>query len=176
MDIPTRLSEPQRGSQVSKRRRKPNPNKVKIHRNYSLDEIVRLFGVSLATVRRWLKAGLNTIDLTRPFLVRGLELKRFVRRWRSRNRRHCGAGQIYCLKCRAPRRPSNGEVELIKQTENCGRLRGVCSRCGASMSRIVSFRSLDAALGSLTVTTTPAEQRLSDRGSPGLNDYIGGAN
>jgi hypothetical protein len=174
MDISAHHSESQRGSQMSKRRRKPNPNKVKIHRNYSLHEIARLFKTSLATVRRWLKAGLKTIDLTRPFLVRGMELKRFVRRWRSRNRRRCGPGQLYCLKCRAPRWPSHGEVELIKDTENCGRIRGVCSACGASICRIVSFGRLDAALGPLTATTTSAERRLSDRGFPGLNDYIEG--
>jgi len=174
MDISARLSESQRGSPMSKRRSKPNPNKVKIHRNYSLNEIARLLETSLATVRRWLKAGLKTIDLTRPFLVRGKELKRFARWWRSRNRRRCGPGQIYCLKCRAPRRPSNGEVELIKETQNCGRIRGVCTACGASMTRIVSIRNLDAALGPLTATTRRAELRLSDRGFPGLNDHIEG--
>jgi len=171
MDISTRLSESQQGSQMSKRHGKPNPNRVKINRNYSLKEIARLFG-SLATVRRWLKAGLRTIDSARPLLVRGMELKQFVRRWRSRNRQRCGPGQMYCLKCRAPRRPSNGEVELIQETENCGRVRGACSTCGTSMSRIVSLRSLDAALGALAATATSAEQRLSDRGFPGLNDYI----
>jgi Homeodomain-like domain len=44
--------------------RHPNPRLVKIHRNYSVEDIARLFGIHKNTVRNWLKQGLrpSTID------------------------------------------------------------------------------------------------------------------
>jgi hypothetical protein len=160
---------------VSKRRQSVNPNRVKIHKPYLVAEIASLFDVSLATVRRWLRAGLKAIDATRPLLIRGEELKRFVRWWRSRHKRRCEPGEMYCLKCRAPRRPLNGEAELVPQNEICGQLRGACSVCGRSMSRLVAYRNLVAVQGSLVLTTRPARRRLSDSGFPDLDDHIGGA-
>ena len=54
--------------------RHPNPKHAKIHRNYSVVEIARRFGVHKNTVRNWLKQGLVTIDGRRPILILGREL------------------------------------------------------------------------------------------------------
>lgn len=176
MDKRASLCKSQGRSIMSKRRRSPNPNRVKIHRPYLVEEIASLLDVSLATVRRWLRAGLKAIDARRPLLIQGKELRRFARWWRSRHKRRCEPGQMYCLRCRVPRWPLQGEAELVAQNEICGQLRGACSVCGSLMSRLVAYRSLGAVQGSLVLTTRPARQRLSDSGFPDLNDNIGGAN
>jgi transposase-like protein len=49
--------------------RHPNPRLVKLHRNYSVEEIARLFDLHKNTVRHWLKQGLAAIDDRRPRLV-----------------------------------------------------------------------------------------------------------
>ena len=41
------------------RKRHPNPRLVKIHRNYTVEEIATLFGIHKNTVRDWVKAGLT---------------------------------------------------------------------------------------------------------------------
>src|SRR5260221_11249883 len=51
--------------------RHPNPRRVKIHRNYSVEDIARLFGIHKNTVRNWLKQGLATIANLRPLLALG---------------------------------------------------------------------------------------------------------
>jgi Helix-turn-helix domain len=56
--------------------RHPNPRLVKVHRNYSVEEVARLFGLHKNTVRNWLKLGLAAIDDRRPMLILGRELLR----------------------------------------------------------------------------------------------------
>jgi hypothetical protein len=63
--------------------RHPNPRLVKIHRNYSVEDIARLFGVHKNTVRSWLKQGLAAIDDRRPTLILGRELMRFLQERRQ---------------------------------------------------------------------------------------------
>jgi hypothetical protein len=46
--------------------RHPNARLVKIHRNYSVEDISRLFRLHKNTVRNWLKEGLTAIDDRRP--------------------------------------------------------------------------------------------------------------
>jgi len=53
--------------------RHPNPRLVTSHRNYSVEDIARLFGVHKNTVRDWLKLGLAAIDDRRPMLILGRE-------------------------------------------------------------------------------------------------------
>src|SRR6266699_3150405 len=63
--------------------RHPNPRLVKIHRNYAVEDIARLFDVHKNTVRNWLKQGLASIDDRRPILVLGHELSRFLQERRQ---------------------------------------------------------------------------------------------
>jgi Helix-turn-helix domain len=77
-------------------RRHPNPRRVKIHRNYSVEEVARLFGIHKNTVRGWLKRGLPAIDDRRPTLILGQELSRFLRERRQKEKQRCGPGRIFC--------------------------------------------------------------------------------
>src|SRR6266404_3171676 len=91
--------------------RHPNPRLVKIHRNYSVEDIARLFGIHKNTVRNWLKQGLATIDDRRPILVLGQELSRFLHECRQKAKQSCGLGRLYCIACRAPKVPAGKMAE-----------------------------------------------------------------
>jgi DNA-directed RNA polymerase specialized sigma24 family protein len=51
-------------------KRRPNYRQVKIHRNYTVEEIASVFGIHKNTVREWIKAGLPVLDDKRPMLIR----------------------------------------------------------------------------------------------------------
>jgi hypothetical protein len=52
-------------------RQKPDRRRVKIHRNYDVDEAARTLKTAKGTIRRWIKNGLRTTDQRKPFLIRG---------------------------------------------------------------------------------------------------------
>ena len=112
-----------------------NPRRVKIHRNYTVDEVARLFGIHENTVRSWIKSGLKTIDDRRPTLILGRDLAAFLHNRRQTHRQRCLPGQLYCMRCRAPRAPARGVADYVPITSNSGNLRAVCNVCGSRMFR-----------------------------------------
>lgn len=114
---------------------KPNPHLVKIHRNYTVEEIADLFGISPTTVRGWVKKGLPICEGTFPWLILGGELKAFVKQLRVRKTRPCADDEMYCLRCRWPRAWVDGLLEVEWVSEDLVNLKGICSGCDGLMNR-----------------------------------------
>ena len=93
-----------------------NARRVKLHRSYSVEEAARLLRVHKNTVRTWIKTGLQPIDERRPTLILGRELARFLHDRRQRGRKRCQPGQLYCVRCRAPKDPAAGAAEYVPIT------------------------------------------------------------
>ena len=151
------------------KRRRTNPRLAKIHRNYTVEEVARLFGMHKGTVRQWIKQGLPTIDDRRPALVLGRELRAFLEKRRTAKKRPCAPGQLYCLKCRLPREPAGGLADCLISGPLLANLAGICPVCDSMMYRRVSLRKLDAALGPLRVTLPEGLSRIDETSSPSLN-------
>jgi hypothetical protein len=107
------------------RKRRPNYRLVKIHRNYTVEEAARLFGTHKNTVRAWVKAGLPICDSKRPMLILGRDLAGYLKARRMRNKRPCQPGEIYCVRCRAPKLPAGEMAEYEPVTEKFGNLTGI---------------------------------------------------
>ena len=60
-----------------------------------MEEAARLFGTHRNTVRAWLKAGLKAIDGSRPVLILGSELRRFLDERRAKRKCPTPPGMIY---------------------------------------------------------------------------------
>lgn len=133
-----------------------NPRLAKFHRSYAVDEVARLWGVHRNTVRAWLKAGLRTVDSCRPTLIRGKDLVEFLTARRRANRRPCAPGEVFCVRCRSPRRPAAGRAEYRPLTSALGNIVGLCPVCGCAMFRRVNRARLDDVRGSLEVLVTEA--------------------
>jgi hypothetical protein len=150
-------------------RRHPNPCLVKIHRNYSVEDISRLFKVHKNTVRNWLRDGMEPIDNQRPILIYGLEIRRFLTDRRTLSRRPCGPGRIYCLPCRAPKVPAGKFAECIATGDATGVLQGICPDCNRMIYRRVNPLKLDAVRGDLDVMLTQAGARIEETERPNVN-------
>jgi hypothetical protein len=125
------------------------------------------------TVRAWISRGLPTIDQRRPLLVLGSHLAEYLRVRRTANKRPCGAGEIYCLRCREPRAPAGSVVRYEPLTPTQGNLVGLCGCCGAGLNRRVSLAKLPLVQGVLSVTLPQAREHIDERPLPSLNsDFV----
>ena len=155
------------------RKRHPNYRLVKIHRNYTVEDIAGLFGAHKNTVRQWIKAGLEPLDRRRPLLVHGSDLSAFLRDRKQKNKRPCKPGEVYCVRCRAPKQPDGDMADYLPITERLGNLEGICPDCGAMIYRRASLAKLAQIRGKLNITFREAPRQVSKRGEPSLNSDIG---
>ena len=149
--------------------RHSNPRLVKIHRNYTVEEIARLFGLHKNTVRNWLRQGLLTIDQHRPALILGEILINFLNERRRKTKHRCQPGQIYCVKCRVPREPAGEIAEYLSMTPTSGNLRGICPVCEILIHRRVNLYKLDEIKGRLEITFPQVSSRIGGPDEPTVN-------
>jgi Helix-turn-helix domain len=127
------------GQAVRVKPRTFSPHLLKSNYSYSLEQIADLYGVGIATIRRWIRVdGLKRVPHVRPYLVHSTELKSFLER-RQRDRRHpCAPNEVFCLRCRLPRtpQPGTGTVEPLPNTAI--RFRAECSACGGKILKTIS--------------------------------------
>jgi excisionase family DNA binding protein len=146
-----------------------NPNRVKIHFNYSVEEAARTLGVHKNTVREWLRNGLPKIDDRWPVLILGRELRAYLKARRQSGKRPCEPGTLYCFSCRAPRRPAMQFVQYTPYTETSGNLSAFCERCETVMNRRARASSIAAVMPGLEIQFVRPELRLRGRDAPSLN-------
>ncbi len=150
-------------------KRHPNFRLVKIHRSYTVEEIAILLGVHKNTVRNWVKSGLCPIDNRRPALIHGPEVVRFLQARRAGNKQTCQPGQIFCLRCRAPRNPAADMAEYQPVTETTGNLVGICPSCESMMYRRVNLAKLRLVSANLDVSLPQALLRIDESNHPSVN-------
>jgi excisionase family DNA binding protein len=153
-------------------KRRPNYRLVKIHRNYTVEEVARLFGAHKNTVRQWIKSGLKSLDRRRPLLVHGSDLSAFLRDRKQAKKRPCQPGEFYCLRCRVPRPPAGEMAEYIPITGTIGNLEGICPECDTMIYRRASLAKLTQIRGKLDITFREAPGQVSEREEPSLNSDI----
>jgi hypothetical protein len=151
------------------KRRHPNPRLAKIHRTYTVAEVADLFGLHRNTVRQWIKSGLPVLDDRRPALVFGRDLRDFLQARREKNKRKCQPAEIYCVKCREPRRPAGGIAEYRPSAGGLGSLIGICPECDCFMYRRTSEPKLEQIRGELEVTFSQASTHIGDSNRPSPN-------
>jgi excisionase family DNA binding protein len=155
-------------------KRHPNPRLAKMHRSYTVDEIASLFGVHRNTVREWVKRGLPITDDRRPILILGRDVVAFLQARRTKNnKRTCKPGEIYCMRCRAPRAPAGDMADYEPVTATLGNLIAICSECEAMMYRHVSLAKLEQVGGKLDITMPEALPHINESAQPCVNSDFG---
>jgi excisionase family DNA binding protein len=132
-------------------RRRAGWRAVKLHRNYTVDEVARTLGRCKGTVRRWLGTGLPALSDRRLVLILSEDLIEFLKA-RSKPRTRCALDECYCFKCRASRKAAGRMADWIPMTTTSGNLRTLCEQCGTLMHKRVSHRQLEAVRAILDVS------------------------
>ncbi len=155
------------------KKRHPNHCRVKIHRSYLVEEAARVLGVHKNTVHVWIKKnGLPTCHEKRPILILGPDLRAFLQARRAKNKRTLKPGEIYCVRCRAPKFPWGDMAEYQPITDKTGNLEAVCPDCESMMYRCVSSAKLEQVRGKLDITFPQALQRISESNEPTVNSDL----
>jgi len=150
-------------------KRYPNPRLVKIHRSYTVEEVARLLGKNKNTVRNWIKDGLATIDDKRPMLILGPDLVEFIKKQRAKNKQSCKPGQLYCVRCRAPKFPAEDMADYEPDTEKLGNLTAICPDCDSIINRRVSLARIWEVYGNLEITFPEEVRHIVKRTKPSVN-------
>jgi hypothetical protein len=148
---------------------KANYRRVKIHRCYTVEEAAQLLEIHKNTVRAWIKDGLQTCDQKRPTLIRGCDLALFLKNRKASRKRPCRLGELYCLRCRAPKIPVPGLNECQLITEKIGNLSAICPDCTSLMYQRVSRSKLELLQEKMEITFPIALRRLGDSNEPIVN-------
>ena len=154
------------------KKRLHNPKLAKIHRNYTVDEVAELYGVFKGTVRAWIKAGLPVLDDKRPMLILGSDLAAFHQARRTKNKQKCQPGEMYCVRCRAPKSPALGMADYKPITGTMGNLIAICPTCSSIMNRRSSLAKLEQVRGKIDITMPQALQHIVDSKQPTVNSDL----
>lgn len=149
-----------------------NPNLAKIHRNYTVEEAAELYDVFKGTVRAWIKAGLPVLNDKRPMLILGSDLVAFHQARRKKNKQQCQPGELYCVRCRAPRKPAGDMADYQIITEKIGNLIAICPDCDNIMNRRVSLSTLEQKSGKLSITLPQALEHIIDSNQSSVNSDL----
>ena len=154
------------------RKRCPNYRKVKIHRNYTVEETAALFSIHKNTVREWVKAGLTVLDDKRPMLILGPELAAFLQARRAKNKQTCRPGEMYCVRCHTPKLAAGDMADYVAATETLGMLKAICPDCNSIMNRRVSMAKLEQVRGKLAITFPQGMEQVSNSIQPTVNSDL----
>lgn len=149
--------------------RRVNPNRIKLHRSYSVEELARCLDVHKNTVRHWQANGLEPIDKARPILFQGEVIRAFLSKRKASRKRPCPAGTLYCFRCRTPRAPALGMVDFVAMRPGSGNLRALCECCETIMHRRVREPEIARIMPGCTVQFVEGQPSLSGQPAPSLN-------
>ncbi|MCH7965144.1 MAG: sigma-70 region 4 domain-containing protein [Bacteroidetes bacterium] len=126
-------------------RNKINISLIRCRREYSYKEIAELFNIHVRTVQIWRKRGLNILNGTsKPILILGSELKRYLQEKRKKKKRPLKDDEFYCTRCNEPRKSIPDKIMVVQTGKLMGdeikqlRIKGICSVCACSLSRLSS--------------------------------------
>ena len=122
--------------------KRPNSRLIKAARSYAILEAADALGVSVGTVRGWIRMGLPAMTAGRPYLVHGSALRAFLEARRSKTKTRLGMAELFCMTCKQGRLPLGMMVDCHPQTGKTARLSGLCSICGGTCNRMVSKAKL----------------------------------
>jgi len=93
--------------------------------------------VSVGTVRTWLKHRLPALTSQRPTLILGSDAKEFLADRKDQTKRPLALDELFCLSCKAPRKPFAGLVQLDHAPGKPVRITGFCEACETVCSCVI---------------------------------------
>lgn len=125
--------------------KKHRTNLIRARRSYTVQEIATLLDVDKRTCFRWVDIGLEVIEKnTKPLLVMGYELKRFIGEKQKKYKLKLKIDEYYCFSCRKAVKAKPMSEQMIKTGKIIGKQNrelfmriGLCEHCNTKINRLV---------------------------------------
>ena len=127
--------------------------KIKIHSQYTYEQLADVLGVSVQTVRLWRQDGLDVLVSQKPHLILGFALKDFLNKRSNKPERRLARDQFLCMTCNAPRRAYGSMADYLPYTATRGRLEALCEACQWLCGKFASPRLCAELAPILTIAT-----------------------
>jgi hypothetical protein len=118
-------------------------------------------------------------ESTKPYLVMGSEIRRFIRFERKKRKHPCKIDEIFCTKCNRARKSLNGKLIGIITDLKSGKkgqfgfIKGICEVCNQPIQRFSSDKQLKE-LKKQGIISTVLEMHIDGSTSSTLNINIDG--
>ena len=138
---------------MKRRKQKPDLRRICVSQSYTVQEAATLLNRQAPTIRQWIRQGLPILQGTSPRLIHGSDLKAWLgARWKAR-KHPCGIAQLYCCKCRRPRRPKPDSVATKPLSTKTVTVSGKCGACGTAMQQPRSLNNLAETIAAMKTLT-----------------------
>ena len=138
--------------------RRHNPERAKLHLNYTIPEIAALFDINKTTVSHWISAGLTPTDRKRPLIFTGAHLRAFVKARMAATLRPLRVGEIFCVACKRGQMPTGGAAVFKMVSATSCNMIGQCPDCRRRIFRRVAMATFMGAIARATIAAGSSEQ------------------
>lgn len=115
--------------------------RVRSHRPYTVESLAALYGINVATVRRWIRRdGLDIaiVARERPLILSGKLTREWMRKREDDRKQPCGPSEVYCVACKQPRCLRDGTAHVILHKHPKMTVEGECNSCGLTLRRFAN--------------------------------------
>lgn len=123
-----------------KKRRRYNTRRISRNKSYSIQEIAELFNLHKHSVLLWIKSGLKKIDDSKPYLIYGADLIHFLDNKQKKRKHKCKPNELFCFKCKCPRLPKSGSVQITARNVYRLKISAKCEICNTKMFKDASVQ------------------------------------
>jgi site-specific recombinase XerC len=123
---------------------------------YTVDGLIRLFGVHRNTVSNWVAEGLRPSDASLPYVFNGAEVKRFQDARRLASKATLRIGEFKCFKCKNRVFPEPASISICPSKSGFPSVWGTCPMCECVVIKRVNETDCDKFLNCVDTNTTLA--------------------
>lgn len=132
---------------------------IKAFRCYTIEEAAEVSDVSPRTIRNWAADGLRVMDAERPVLIRGDDLRDFIKEKRQGRKIKTAPDTFYCVCCRKSRKAAGSFADCDIKGKRVT-LTALCEICGTIVSKPIAESRIPEIAQSLDLTIKRHETTL----------------
>ena len=151
--------------------RKYNWRRIKKHFSYDVVQAAKTAECSIATIRNWIKEGLQVMADQKPYLIDGHDLRDFARqkseaqKW-PKPETNAPWNYFVCFRCKGYRKPYLLIVDYVPISRDKGRLTSICEACDGTIVKFCKADQIPKYSTTLHVTHQSGATTLTDPETP----------